>query len=99
MDKGFERFQRNTLELMLDALAYYLEKKEQRREDLLRLKAKYEKRLDYYVIMAQLDTNSIDLRDEANLTLSLIVKKLERYDEYLKDAKDLYRELFTYLTT
>ncbi len=97
MDQGFNQFSCHTLGVMLDALAYYLETKEQRREVLLQLKAKYEKRLDYYVVMAQLDTNAIDLRDEINLTLSLIVKKLDRYEEYLKDAESLYKELFTYL--
>ncbi len=97
MDKGFECFPNKTLGIMLDALAHYLETREQRREDLLQLKAKYEKRVDYYVVMAQLDTNAIDLRDETNLTLSLTVKKLERFEEYLKDAESLYEELFTYL--
>jgi len=97
IDQRFDQFSCDILRVMLDALAYYLETKEQRREDLLQLKAKYDKRLDYYVVMAQLDTNAIDLRDEINSTLSLIVKKLECYEEYLKDAENLFKELLTYL--
>lgn len=99
MNQRFDQFPRNTLAVLLDALANYSETREQRREDLLQLKAKYEKRLEHYVVMAQLDTKAIDYRNEISLTLSLIVKKLECYEEYLKDAESLYKELFAYLTS
>ncbi len=97
MEKEFKGLPSNKLSVILDALAYYMKTSESRMEHLLEAMANYEKKLDYYVVMAQLDTSMIDIRNETSLTLNLIAKKLEYFEEYLKDAECIYNELLTYL--
>ncbi len=84
-------------EVMLDALDYYLNTSEERMLYLKEQMTAYEKRLDYYVVMAQLDISMIDIRDETNLTLNLIVKKVKCFEEYLKHAGLLYDELLEHI--
>jgi hypothetical protein len=97
MEKEFMGLPCSKLGVILDALAYYIKTSEYRMEHLLEEMENYQKKLDHYVVMAQLDTSMIDIRNETSLTLNLIVRKLEYFEEYLKDSECIYNELLTYL--
>lgn len=93
MDIYHGGFAREELTVILDALSYYIDCRNERKLSLIKRQERSEARLDWLVIQTQMDESVKDQRDMAAYLDNLIKRMLENFEHFNQLAYSLYEKI------